>query len=91
MCNTPNTLFLCQIYVYFRQTCNTGVTPRQQPRYQQVHYCTYCTILGSFTNCNIIKFSHKSTTRESFDDINQVIFDDTSDDMASLVLVIMMT
>ena len=36
-------------------------------------------------NWNIIEFSSKSTSSETFDEINQVVLDGISDNMASLV------
>ena len=42
-------------------------------------------MLGSFKNCNIIKFTNKTTFSEVFDEINKVIIGDISDNMKSLV------
>ena len=42
-------------------------------------------MLGSFNNWNIITLSDKSTTGDAFEDINQVVLDGISDNMASLV------
>ena len=37
-----------------------GVEPTKHPRYQPVTYCTYWTVLGSFDNWNIIKFTNNN-------------------------------
>ena len=42
-------------------------------------------VLGSFKNWNIIQFSQKSTSSDTFDEINQVVLDGISDNMASSV------
>ena len=62
-----------------------GLTPKQQPRYRYVTYWSYCPVLGSFNNWNIITFSHKSTTSEDFEEFHQVVLYSISDNMASLV------
>ena len=62
-----------------------GFTPQQQPSYQPVINCTYWKALVSFNNWNIIKFPHKETTSEVFEDINQVVINGISDNMASFV------
>ena len=40
--------------------------------------------MSSYTNCNIIEITPKSTTFEEFDEIHEVVLDRISDDMASL-------
>ena len=52
--------------------------------YQPVTDCTYWPVLGSYNNWNIIHLPQKSTSFETFDDINQVVLDRISDNMASL-------
>ena len=42
-------------------------------------------MLGSFNSCNIIQLSHDSTPSDAFDEINQVVIDGISYNMASLV------
>ena len=59
--------------------------PQQQPRYQPVTYCTYCTLLGSFNNWNIITFPHKATTGEIFEEKNKVFLVGIGNNMESLV------
>ena len=59
--------------------------PHQQPRYQPVHYFTYCPLLVSFNKCNVIKFSHKATTSDAFEEIYQVFPDIIRNNMAFLV------
>ena len=59
--------------------------PQQQYRYQPVVDFSYWTFLGSFNNWNIITLSHKATTSEDFEDINQVVLDGISDNMASFL------
>ena len=62
-----------------------ALIPQQKPRYQPVTNCFYWTVLGSFKNWNIITFSHKATKSEAFEEINQAVLDDISENMASLV------
>ena len=62
-----------------------GLTSQQQPSYQPVPDCTHWTVLGSFNNWNTITLSHKATTREDFEDVNQIVFDGISDNVALLV------
>ena len=45
------------------------------PSDKQVTKCTYCPVLGSFNNWNIIELSSKSTSTETFDEIHQVVLD----------------
>ena len=44
-----------------------GVTSHQQPCYQLVKYLTYCPVLGSFNNWNIIQLSHKATCSDDIE------------------------
>ena len=62
-----------------------GIPSKKQARYQPVTYFTYWPVLGSYNNCNIINLTPKSTPFEVFDEINQVVLDGISDNMASLV------
>ena len=43
--------------------------------------CTYWPVLGELNNWNIIEFSSKSTSSETFDEIHQVVLDGKSDDL----------
>ena len=65
--------------------CTTCLPPHKQPCYQHVKDCACWHVLGSFNNCNIINFSHKSTSSEDIDKINQVALDIISDNMAELM------
>ena len=44
----------------------------------------YLNLLGSFKNCNIIKFTNKITSNENFDEIHNISIDEISENMASL-------
>ena len=57
----------------------------KKPRYQPVQGFTYCTMLGSFNNWNIITFHTKDTTSEVFEEIHQIFFDGISENMSLLV------
>ena len=46
---------------------------------------SYWPVIGSFNNWNIITLSHRATTSETFEDINQIILDGISDSITSLV------
>ena len=61
------------------------VTPCQQPHYQILRDCTYWLVLRSFNNCNIITFFPQATASKAFDEINRVVVDNISDNMALLV------
>ena len=65
--------------------CISGIPPEKQERYKPVTKCTYWPVLGYFKNWNIIQFSQKSTSSETFDEIHQVVLDGISDNMTSLV------
>ena len=62
-----------------------GIVSDKQERYQPITKCTYWPVSGSFNNWNIIELSPKSTSSDTFDEINQVVLDGISDNMASLV------
>ena len=62
-----------------------GIPPDEQRRYKHVTKCNYWPVLGHFNLWNIIKFSHKSTPSNTFDEIQQVVLDGISDNMDSLV------
>ena len=61
------------------------IPSKKKSRYQPVTNYTYFPVLGSFNNWNIIKLSQKSTPFEAFEDIQQVVFDRISGNMAPLV------
>ena len=63
----------------------SGISSDKKEHYKSVTKCTYWPVLGAFNNCNIIKLSSKSTSSDTFDEINQVVIDGISDNMASLV------
>ena len=60
----------------------SGIPPDEKECYKPVTKCTYWPVLGSFNNWNIIQLSHNSTPYDSFDEINQVVFDGISYNMA---------
>ena len=62
----------------------SGIPSYEQDRYKPVTKCTYCPLLCSFKNWNIILLSHKSTPSDAFDEIHQVVLEGISDNMASL-------
>ena len=62
-----------------------GIVSSQKMCYQPVQDCTDWLILSLFNNWNIIKFPRKFTTYEEFEEIHQVLLDDISDNMDSLV------
>ena len=61
------------------------IPSRKQALYQPVNFFTYCPVLGSCNNWNIIQLSQKSTPFEASEDIHQVVLDGISDNIASLV------
>ena len=63
----------------------SSIPSDKQDRYKPVIMCTYWPVSGAFNNWNIIKFSSKSTSSDTFDEIHQVVLDGISDNMASLV------
>ena len=62
-----------------------GILSKKQARYQHITNFMYWQVLGSYNNLNIIDLTPKSITFEAFDDINKVILDRTSENMASLL------
>ena len=60
----------------YRSCCSDGIPDTK---------CTYWPVLVEFNNLNIIEFSSKSTSSETFDEIHQVVLDVISDNMAPLV------
>ena len=61
------------------------VRSTKQARYQAVVNCTYWSVLSPYNNWNIIHLTPKSIPCEAFDEINQVVLDGISENMASLV------
>ena len=58
---------------------------KKQEQYQPFTNCTNWPVLGSFRNWNIIQLPQKSTPYDVFDEIQHVVLDGISDNMASLV------
>ena len=67
------------------KSCISGIPPDKQDRYKPITKCTYWPVLGAFNTWNIIEFSSKSTSSDTFDEIHQVVLDGISYNMASLV------
>ena len=67
------------------QHCTPSVAENQQLHYRTFKACTYWPVLGSFNKWNIMQLSHKATSFEDIDKINQVVLDGISDNMAALV------
>ena len=66
------------------KTWISGITPKKQARYQPVTNCTYWPVLGSYNNWNIIEITPKPIPFEAFDEIDKVVLDRISENMASL-------
>ena len=64
---------------------NLWYSVKEQARYQPVTNCTYFPVLGSYNNWNIIELTPKPTPFEAFVEINKVVLDGISENMASLV------
>ena len=64
---------------------NLWYSVKEQARYQPVTNCTYFPVLGSYNNWNIIELTPKPTPFEEFVEINKVVLDGISENMASLV------
>ena len=62
----------------------SGIQSIRQARYQPVTNCTYWLVLGSYNNRTIIELTPKSIPSKAFDEINQVVLDKISENMASL-------
>ena len=62
-----------------------GISSKKQARYKPVTNCTYCIVLGSYNNWNIIHLSQKSTHFEAFDETHQVVIDEISYNMVSFI------
>ena len=65
--------------------CISDIPSKKKVCYQLVKNCTYWPVLGSYNNWNIIEIPPKLTSFEVFDEINQVVLDGISNNMASLV------
>ena len=59
--------------------------PNKQPHCQPDIECTYCFVLGSFDNWNIIQFTNKITRSWYFDAVNQLVLDVISYNTSSLL------
>ena len=62
-----------------------SLSAQQQPFYQPFQYCTFWPVLGSFTNLNILKFSHKATSSEEIEARHQVLLEVISENVDALV------
>ena len=67
------------------KTWAPGLYHTQQLRYEPVVGFKYWPILGYFNKQNINQFTNKTTCRADFDEVNQVVLDETSTNMESLV------
>ena len=67
------------------KTWVSGIPPDEQELYKPVTECTYWPVLGFFNNWDIIQLSQKLTPSDAFHEIHQVVLDEISDNMASLV------
>ena len=85
MRNFPYTMCLCCMYINARHTLDIWYTIKLTRAQGICNQCTYWTLLGPLKNFNIIKFSHKSTPSEAFDEIHQVVLDLICENMALLV------
>ena len=65
--------------------CISFIPSKKQERYQPVTKFTYCPVMGSYNNWNIIELTLKSTPYEAFDETHKVVLDRISENMASLV------
>ena len=84
MCNSPYTMCMCCMYINAGQTLDIRYTTRKKVCYKPVTKCTYLPVLDSFNNWNIIKYSQKSTSYDTFNEIHQGVIDGISDNTASL-------
>ena len=73
------------MYINAGQTLDLWYSVEKQARYQPITNCTYWPVLGSYNNWNIIELTPKSIPFEAFDDINKVVLDRISENMAPLV------
>ena len=62
-----------------------GIPSDEQDCDKPVTKCTYWPLLGYFNNWNIIQLSQKSTPSDASDEINKIVPDGISDNLASLV------
>ena len=83
ICRTPCACVAC-ISILDRPWIS-GIPSDKQERYKSVTKCTYCPVLGSFNNWNIIQLLQKSTPSDAFYEIHQVALDRISDNTALLV------
>ena len=59
----------------------SGISSDKKEHYKHVTKCTGWPVLGAFNYCNIIQFSSKSTSSDTFDEIDQVVLGGISDNM----------
>ena len=63
----------------------SGILSKKQACYQPVINLIYWPVQGSYNNCNIIELTPKYTPFEAFHEIHNVVLDQISENMASLV------
>ena len=85
MCNFPNNMCLCWMYINAEKPRISGIPPKKQARYQPVTKCTHWAVLGSYKNWNGIDMPPRSAPFEAFDEIHKVVLDIIIENMASLV------
>ena len=61
------------------------ISSKKQACYQPVTNCTYCPVVVSYNNWNIIELTPKSTPFEAFDEIHRVFFYGISENIALFV------
>ena len=62
----------------------SGIPSNKRARYQPVTNCTYCPVMGSYNNLNIIELIPKPTPFEAFYNIYKIVIDGIIENMASL-------
>ena len=86
MCDKCHISCTCTPYTYIiDQTWDPFIPEKQKPHYQTVKDCTYWPVLGYFNKWNILQLSHKVTSTEEIDKINQVVINGISENVAALV------
>ena len=85
MCNSLYTMCVCSCTSMLDKPWISGIPSEKQERYKPVTKCNHRPVLRYFNNWNIIQLSSKSTSSDTFDEINHVVLDGISDNMASLV------
>ena len=73
------------MYIYDIQNLDSWFETTEITDLPTYHILQLLVSATPFNNCNIIALSHRTTTSEAFEDINQVVLDGISYKMASLV------